>query len=72
MTWLNHQGIDENDTLQNIDNVKNIIASKFKQKLWCEENLEVKRKLRYYKEDINPNLEDHKYLLVVPIPWKKN
>ena len=71
MAWLNHWGIDENDILQNIDNVKNIIASKFKGKFWCEENLAVKRKLRYYKEVINPNLKDQKYLSVVTSSWKK-
>ena len=49
MTWLNHWGINENDILQNIDAIKIIITSKFKEKLWCEENLAVKRKLRYYK-----------------------
>ena len=65
MAWLNYWGINENDILQNIDNVKNIIISKFKEKFWCEENLEVKKKLRYNKEVINPNLEDQKYLLVV-------
>ena len=37
MTWLNHWGINENDILQNIDNVKNIITSKFKENFWCEE-----------------------------------
>ena len=46
MAWLNHWDIDENEILQNIDNVKNIITSKFKEKLWCVENLAVKRKLR--------------------------
>ena len=60
MASLNHWGIDENDILQSIDNVNNFITSKFKEKFWCEENLAVKRKLRYYKEVINPNLEDHK------------
>ena len=44
MAWLNNWGIDENDILQNIDNVKNIITSKFKEKLWWEENLAIKRK----------------------------
>ena len=63
--WLNHWGIDEIDILQNMDNVKNIITSKFKEKFWCEENLTVKRKVRSYKEVINPNLEDQKYLSVV-------
>ena len=33
--------------------------------MWCEKDLEVKRKLRYYKEAINPNLEDQKYLSVL-------
>ena len=71
MAWLNHWGINENDILQNIDNVKNIITSRFKNKFQCEENLAVKRKLRYYKEVINPNLEDQKYLLVVTSSQKK-
>ena len=35
MAWLNHWGIDENDILHNIDNVKNIITSKFKDKFSC-------------------------------------
>ena len=35
------------------------------------ENLAVRRKLRYYKEVINPNLEDHKYLSVVTSSRKK-
>ena len=30
MARLNHWGINENDILQNIDNVKNIITSNFK------------------------------------------
>ena len=37
----------------------------------CEEILAVKRKLRYYKEVTNPKYEDHKYLSVVTISWKK-
>jgi hypothetical protein len=61
-SWLNHWGIKEEVTLQNNDNIKNIITSKFKEKLWCNKELEDKRKLRYYKEVINPNLEDQKYL----------
>ena len=64
-------GIDENDTLQNIDNVKNIINSKFKEKFSCEENLTVKIKLRYYKEVIKPNLDDQKCLLTVTSSRKK-
>ena len=71
MAWLNHWGIDENDTLQDIDNVKNIITSKFNEKLWCEKSVEIKRKLRYYKEVIYPNLEDRKYLSVLISSKKK-
>ena len=71
MAWLNHWGIDENAILRNIDNVKNIIISKFKGKFWCEVNLAVQRKLRYYNEVINPNLEDHKYLSIVTSSHKK-
>ena len=52
--------MDENVALQNIYNI--IVTSKFKEKLWCEKNLEAKRKLRYYKDIINPNLEDQTYL----------
>ena len=37
-------------------NIKNIITSNFKVKMWGEKELEVKRKLRCYKEVINPNL----------------
>ena len=32
--------------------------------MWREKDLEDKRKLRYYKEVINPTLEDQKYLFV--------
>ena len=56
MAWLNYLGIGENNILQNIDNAKNIITSKFKDKLLCDKNLAVKIKLRYYKEVSNPNL----------------
>ena len=51
--------------MQNINNIKNIVTSKFKEKLWCEKDLEAKRKLRYYKEVINHTLEDRKYLFVL-------
>ena len=44
-TWLYYWGIDEIATLQNIDNITNIITSTFKEKMWCKEDLEVKRKL---------------------------
>ena len=57
--------------MQNINNIKNIVTSKFKEKLWCEKNLEAKRKLRYYKEVINPTLEDQKYLSILTSSRKK-
>ena len=62
---VNHWEIDENVALQNINNIKNIATSKFKEKLWCEKDLEAKRKLIYYKEVINPTLKDQKYLFVL-------
>ena len=65
MSWLNHPGINKNVILQNNDNVKYIITSNFKEKFWCKENLAVKRKLKYYKEAINPSLEDENYPSVV-------
>ena len=46
--WLNNWEIDENTALQNINNINNIVTSKFKEKLSCEKDLEAKRKLRYY------------------------
>ena len=48
-----------------MNNIKNIVTSKFKVKLWCEKDLEAIRKIRYYKEVINPTLEDQKYLCVL-------
>ena len=43
----------------------------FKKKMWCEKDLQVKRKLRYYKEVINPTLEDQKYLSLLTSSKKK-
>jgi hypothetical protein len=39
--------------------------------MWCDKELEEKRKLRYYKDVINPNLEDQNYLFVLPSVKKK-
>ena len=39
--------------------------------MWCEKDLAAKRKLRYYKEVINPTLEDQKYLSVLTSSKKK-
>jgi predicted glutamine amidotransferase len=33
--------------------------------MWCDKELEEKRKLRYYKDVINPNLEDQNYLSIL-------
>ena len=40
--WLNRQEIDENAALQNINNIKSIVTSKFKEKMWCKKDLEPK------------------------------
>jgi hypothetical protein len=52
----------EDTILENKVTIKNIIESKFKEKIWCDKELEEKIKLRYYKDVINPNLEDQNYL----------
>ena len=59
-------------TLQNINNIKNTITSNLKEKLWGEKDLEVKRKLIYYKEVINPNLKYSKHLYILTNLKKKN
>ena len=48
----------EGTILQNKDTIKNIIKTKFKEKMWCDKELEDKIKLRYYKDVINHNLEN--------------
>ena len=69
--WLEHWEIDEIGALQNINNIENIVTSKFKEKMWCEKDLKDKRKLRYYKAVMNPTLEDQKYISVLTISKKK-
>ena len=39
--------------------------------MWCDKELLDKRKLRYYKEVVNPNLEDQKYHFVSTSVKKK-
>jgi hypothetical protein len=39
--------------------------------MWCDKELEEKRKLRYYRDAINPNLEDQNYLSNLPSVKKK-
>ena len=70
-SWLNYWGIMEETIFQNKDTIKKNIKSKFKEKMWCDKELEGKRKLRYYKDVINPNLEVQNYLSVLPSVKKK-
>ena len=53
------------------DTIKNIIKSKFKEKMRRDKELEEKINLRYYNEVIDPNLEDKKYLFVLTSAKKK-
>jgi hypothetical protein len=39
--------------------------------MWCDKELEGKKKLRYYKDMVNPNLEDQMYLSVLRSAEKK-
>jgi hypothetical protein len=57
--------------LQNKDTIKKNVKSKFKEKMWCDRDLEEKRELTYYKDLINPNLTDQNYLYVFPSVKKK-
>jgi hypothetical protein len=61
----------EDTILQNKYTIKNIIKSKFKEKMWCDKELEEKQKLRYYNDVINHNLEDQNYLFVLTSIKKK-
>jgi hypothetical protein len=54
-----------------MDNITNIITYKFKENMWCDKELVDKRKLRYYKEVVNPNLEDQNYLSILKSAKKK-
>ena len=51
--------------------LKIFITLEFKEKLWCDKNLEDKRKIRYYKEVINPNIEYQNYLSILTSEKKK-
>jgi hypothetical protein len=61
----------EDTILQNKDSIKKKVTSKFKEKMWCDKELQEKIKLRYYKDVINHNLEDQNYLSVLPSVKKK-
>jgi hypothetical protein len=70
-SWINYWGIMEDTILKKKDTIKKTVKSKFKEKMWCDKELEEKRKLRYYKNVINPNLEDQNDLFVLPSVKKK-
>jgi hypothetical protein len=70
-SWLNYWRIMEDTIFQNKATIKNISKSKFKEKMWCDKELEEKIKLRYYKDVINHNLEDQNYLFVLTSIKKK-
>ena len=53
------------------DSVINTISSKFNDKLWEDQALKGKRKLRYYKEVINPTLDNQNYLSMLSNTKKK-
>ena len=69
--WLNRWGIKEELGMGSKNNIKNTITSKFKDKLWEDRELEGKRKLRYYKEVINPTLDNQNYLSMLTSTKKK-
>jgi len=70
-SWLDHWGVKEEIILENKDNIKNIDASKLKDKLPDDKELEGKRKPRYYKEVINPNFENQNYRSILTNAKKK-
>ena len=43
-------------------NIKDTINPNFSYKMWDVKKMEDKRKLRYYKEVINPIVDNHNYL----------
>ena len=70
-SWLNHWGIKEEFSMGSKYNIKNTITSNFKDKFWEYQELEGKRKLRYYKEVVNPTLDNQNYLFVLSNNKKK-
>lgn len=64
-------GDKEEMILKNKDNMKNIITSKIKKKLWGNKELEGKRKLRYHKKVVSSNPENQKYLFSLTNVKKK-
>lgn len=48
--YHNFYFVNINNHIYTINNIKNIITCKFKNKMWCKKGLDAKIKLRYYKE----------------------
>lgn len=46
-------------------NIKDTINPNFSYKMWDVKKLEDKRKIRYYKEVINPIVDNHNYLFML-------
>lgn len=63
--------IKEEIILENKDNIKNIITSKFKDNIWDDKESHGKMKLRYYKVVINPTLANQNYLSILISAKKK-
>ncbi len=57
-------GTKEDTNLQNKNNIKIIITSKFKEKLKNDKKLYRKKKLKYYKEITSPNIRKKNYLSI--------
>ena len=47
------------------DNIKDTINPNFRDKMWDVKKMEDKRKLRYYKEVINPIVDNQNYLCML-------
>jgi hypothetical protein len=68
---LNCWVVVKNDVLQEINIINKTHITKFKEKLRCYNEIEIKKKLIYYKETINSDLKDQNYLFVVASFKKK-
>ena len=71
MAWLNQWDIDENTTLQDINNLNKTITYKFKTRMWDKKYFKGKIKLRFYQEVFNPNMGDQTYLSILTSLKKK-
>lgn len=51
--------------LQNGNNIKILLLPNLRKKNWDDKELKEKKKQRYYKEVINPNLENQNYIFIL-------